>query len=94
MSKEIRDLYIEFLREKGCVTEGLQDIFVSDGEGGAYIKTVTATKIDHKSEYYDEFCKLYNLDFMRSDTIFTFTIEDLQVLNLKTKIRSERNERK
>ena len=94
MSKEIRDLYIEFLRDKGCITEGLQDIFESDDKGGAYIKTVMATKIYHKPEYYDEFCKLHNLDLMRGDTVFTFTIEDLQVLNLKTKIRSERNERK
>ena len=77
MSKEIRDLYIEFLRDKGCITEGLQDIFESDGKGGVYIKTVMATKIDHKPEYYDEFCKLYNLDFARSDTILTFTVKDL-----------------
>ena len=73
----MQDLYIEFLREKGCVTEGLQDIFASDGKGGVYIKTVMATKIDHKPELYHEFCKLYNLDFTRSDTIFTFTVGDL-----------------
>ena len=64
MNKEIQDLYIEFLRKKGCVTEGLQDIFESDGKGGVYIKTVMATKIDQKTEYYDEFCKLYNLDLL------------------------------
>ena len=80
MNKEIRDLYIEFLREKGCITEGSQDIFESDDKCGAYIKTVMATKIDHKPEYYDEFCKLYNLDLMRGDTVSTFTIEDLQMI--------------
>ncbi len=77
MNKEMQDLYIEFLREKGCVAEGLQDIFVSDGKGGAYVKTVMATKIDHKPELYVEFCKLHNFEIMRNDTIFTFTVEDL-----------------
>ena len=77
MNKEMQDLYIEFLKEKGCATEWLQDIHESDGKGGVYIKTVMATKINHKPELYYKFCKLYNLDFVRSDTIFTFTIEDL-----------------
>ena len=78
MNKEMQDLYIEFLKEKGCATEWLQDIHKSDGKGDVYIKTVMVTKIDHKPEYYDEFCKLHNLDPVRSDTIFTFTVEDLQ----------------
>ena len=66
------DKYIEFLREKGCVTEGIQDVFIKNKDGSVEIKQIMATKIDHKAKYYVEFCRLHKLDIQE---VFTFSYE-------------------
>ena len=74
MTEEMRTKYIEFLDNKGCVSEELQDIYYMK-DGKMVRDCVMAKVIKSTPKLYAEFCKLNNLEiqdvFIFGDKLYT-----------------------
>lgn len=77
MSEETRDRYMEFLKEKGCVSQGWEDVFIKDKDGNITIQKIWATKVKSKSDNYIEFCRLNNLD-IHENAIFCYEVGKIE----------------